>query len=730
MRLRQNLYLVAAATAAPLLFFAVLAAFYVFDQERSGYVSAAQARNRATLAAEDSALQQAIGVLQAFSSSESLARGDWLSLQQEAKTLLRTQPLWRNVLLQRPDGAQLMNARRPAGSELRRQPYETDSLQTAVRTGKPAVSNITFAPAVDPEPGIQVRYPIVRSGTVDYVLTAVITQQVFQQVLDNQRIPPGWVSGLVGRDGRMIARIPAVAPGTMASDDFQTQVTGKREGWYRGRTLEGADTFTAFAQSELTGWKIGFAMPAEAITANAERATLLMTIGILLSVVTGGAIAHFLSQRIAVPMSKLAANAVSLGSGGNVTPVPSNVHEVSQVSDALVSSAETLRERERDLRSSQRTLQAQADTLQEVDTNKTKFLAVLSHELRNPLAPLSAGLTLMARTEDVDRIKVTLPMMQRQIKQMARLIDDLMDVGRIDRGQLELKRANIDMNDVVQTAIEIAKPLIDAKNQRLILGGGIEGAYVHGDALRLAQVISNLLNNASKYTHQGGTIEVSMRRSGDDVAIDVRDDGAGFNVNSAEKIFDMFVRLDDTRGHHTGGLGVGLTISRAIVHHHGGTIDAYSDGPGRGATFAVRLPRTDEPHDELQVRLAEAGKRASTAARRILVADDNTDAADALAQLFRSEGFEVHVRYDGPSALDAAKVFTPEVAFLDLDMPGLTGLQVGKLLRASSPGLVLVAVTGLGQAADIARSLEAGFDAHLTKPASAEDMLRIVRQGR
>src|SRR5688500_15764112 len=346
-------------------------------------------------------------------------------------------------------------------------------------------------------------------------------------------------------------------------------------------------------------------------------------------------------------------------------------------------------------RASELEVKERALQLQRADTKKSEFLAVLSHELRNPLAPLRTGLALLGmQRDDPGGAAETQQMMERQIAQLARLIDDLLDVSRIDRGKLEMRRERLAIASVLKTAIDTARPNIDARGHALRVAWPPGALHVEGDPVRLSQVVSNLLNNAAKFTPSpGGRIELSARAEDGQVAISVADNGIGVAPEALDEVFDMFVQLDASHAASTGGLGLGLTLARSIVERHGGRIEARSAGPGKGAEFIVRLPLASAP-EVVEVYPAQAPPPAR---RRVLVVDDNVDAAQTLAQYLRMDGHRVESAVDGEGALRVAEVLHPEVAFIDLNMPGMDGAEVAKRLRLTPWGREarLVALTGM-----------------------------------
>lgn len=372
------------------------------------------------------------------------------------------------------------------------------------------------------------------------------------------------------------------------------------------------------------------------------------------------------------------------------------------------------------------------------DRRKDEFLATLGHELRNPLAPIRTAVQLLHRVGESNPIAVKArAIIDRQVEQLTRLVDDLLDVSRITRGQVELRRRLVDVHTVVEHGIESVTPLIDARQHLLTRPRQGPPLYVDGDPARLGQVVANLLHNAAKYTPEGGHLAVAIGVDAGQVVIDVRDNGRGLSPADIEVIFDLFGQVNRQTAH--GGLGIGLTVARELVERHDGSLQVASDGPGLGATFTVRLPLASAPaaaHEEAaapDLQPADGGtQRPASPLRRILVVDDNRDAADALAAALRGVGHEVRVAHDGGTALHLARAFDPDVAFLDIGLPGMSGYEVARALRQDDAfaTLRLVAVTGWSQPDDRRKSYEAGFDAHLIKPADEDAIARLVAAGR
>ncbi len=364
-----------------------------------------------------------------------------------------------------------------------------------------------------------------------------------------------------------------------------------------------------------------------------------------------------------------------------------------------------------------------ADAARRADQRKDEFLAMLGHELRNPLSAIATALHLASARPDDARVNARVrDVLSRQTAHMTRMIDDLLDVSRITRGKIQLRRAPLDLATTIERAVDTARPAINARHQHLTVS--VEGAplTVDGDPTRLEQVLVNLLNNAAKYTPDGGQISVSAGREGPSVVVRVRDNGVGIPAEALSQIFDLFAQVEASLARAQGGLGIGLTLVRTLMVMHGGTVTAWSEGPGRGSEFVVRLPYAGDG-----VRPSAPSAQTPGSVRppppeglplRVLVVDDNEDIADLMFVALGAAGYEVTLARDGEGALEAAASVRPDAVVLDLGLPGLDGFEVARRLRAdpTQEGVLIIALSGYGQASDRQRSEEAGVDQHLVKP--------------
>ena len=369
--------------------------------------------------------------------------------------------------------------------------------------------------------------------------------------------------------------------------------------------------------------------------------------------------------------------------------------------------------------------------LQLADERKDEFLATLGHELRNPLAPLLAAVQLLktAGTQDPVVLRAS-GVMDRQISHLMRLVNDLLEVSRITRGLVELQRQPLDLGFVVQAAIDTSRPYLDAAAHQLTVEMPAEPVTVYGDVLRLTQVFTNLLTNAAKYTDTGGHIRVRIRQEGPRALISVRDNGIGIAADHLPFVFDMFTQVDRSSRRAQGGLGIGLTLVRSLVGIHDGRVEARSDGPGRGSEFVVELPiHTERAEDAL--RLSTWMPPDDFPRRRILIVDDNHDAADSLGELLNALGAIVSVAYGGPDALEKLEAFAPDAVLLDIGMPGMDGYEVARRIRSTADhgNVLLIALTGWGQDHDRQRARASGFDEHVVKPPDLNRLRDLLAAG-
>jgi signal transduction histidine kinase/CheY-like chemotaxis protein len=374
-------------------------------------------------------------------------------------------------------------------------------------------------------------------------------------------------------------------------------------------------------------------------------------------------------------------------------------------------------------------LRLRLEELATADQQKDEFLATLAHELRNPLAPIrNAVQILKLPAADANMRQRAQEMIDRQLHHLVRLVDDLLDISRIIQGRIELRKERFDLSAAITRAVETAEPLIEARGHELVIKMPSEPVIVYADLVRLSQIISNLLTNAAKYTPSASQIWLSAEHDGEDVVLRVRDQGAGIEPHMLGRIFELFVQADASPTRTQGGLGIGLTLVKRLIELHEGTVTASSAGLGKGSEFIVRIPADKHATDTLGGHRLIDSTQVERSERRILIVDDNVDAAESIAMLLQASGFAVRCVYDGVSALSAANTYHPHVIILDIGLPDISGYEVAKRLRAQPDfqRTPIVAVTGYGQQGDRLRSREAGIDHHMTKPVDPDVLQALL----
>jgi signal transduction histidine kinase len=415
-----------------------------------------------------------------------------------------------------------------------------------------------------------------------------------------------------------------------------------------------------------------------------------------------------------------AANTQLLASFSNVTVLDRPTSTRTLVSS--VQAAIRGRARQYQIRDQLDALREAEDALRNADRRKDEFLAMLAHELRNPLAPIRIASELLGRLLPADpKMQSMVAILKRQGIHLTRLVDDLLDVSRITQGRVQLQREAVELGPIVAQAMESVEPLLRDKRHKVTVTSCLEPLFVDGDGARLVQCVANLLTNAAKYTDASGEIRVELRSEPAGAVVVVADNGVGISKDLLPRIFELFVQSERSLDRSEGGLGIGLSVVQRLIDMHGGQVTATSAGPGYGSTFEITLPRVAAPQQG-RTQLC----RPTVERRRILVVDDNVDAAASLAQLLRLEGHQTEAVYSAKGALEAVATFGPDVVLLDIGLPDMDGYEVAKRIRAGGHSVRLVALTGYGQAEDIQRTHSAGFDAHLVKPVDFVALERTV----
>src|SRR6185369_13391683 len=594
-------------------------------------------------------------------------------------------------------------------------PGEPHSMVRAVETRTIIVSHVVASPNSDSNSFV-VRVPVMRGGQLVYVLSAVLPVDKILAVLTRQNIPSGSVAGVFDHTGRRVARS---RPSTSAYASPALEVLlnrGDSQGVGRAATSEGEETYTGYTRLPDSRWVVAVGISVAEANEGLYTALRAVALGLAASLALAILLAWVLSRRVLEPIKTLKEGAAALGRGGPLQLPPLDIEELDDVALALTAAAAN---RDRAAAQINNALRAAEDANQ----SKDQFLAILGHELRNPLAPIATAVQLMALKGD-DKTVPERRIIERQLFHVTRLVDDLLDVSRITSGRLAIRREPVRLAHVLTQVVDSVRPSLDERSLSLALAPEMENAWVAGDEVRLVQIFSNLMVNAVKFTPAGGSIRVDAVVTDREAQVDIEDSGIDITPAELERIFDLFYQAPQGSDRARGGLGLGLRIVKSLVEMHGGTVHAASAGPGHGSCFAVRLPLCEPPAASEQVAPAAAAQGAG----KILVVDDNEDAADTCATFLEIHGNVVRAAYTPEAALDALRDFTPDVAILDIGLPGMSGYALARRMKAPPFDYRgrLVALTGYGQASDRAASEAAGFDAHLTKPVNPTDLLELV----
>jgi signal transduction histidine kinase/ActR/RegA family two-component response regulator len=678
-------------------------------------------RARVHAAGIDREITASVRALDTLAHSETLARGDLEAFRREALRVVEARPDWLAILVFTTAGERVVDTRElaPGGKTL-----DPVALAAVVQDARPSVGNVVRT-RDGKSWAFPIRAPVTVRGTVHWVLAAAVSADEIGRALAMGG-PGGveWTRAVIDRAGTIVARTRSQGDfvGRPATERFVAQTRAASEGLYRDTTAEGIEAVVGYAQAPLSGWTASVVAPAKLIDAPALGVQRGLAGAGLALLALSAAAAFILARRLSDSIGAAARATEALARGSRGAVPPNGIEELARLGEALRRSARLLEDRRRDLeRTAARAAAARAQA-EAASRAKDEFLAMLGHELRNPLSPIVTALRLLRGRDVWGR---ELEIVSRQVAHLVRLVDDLLDVSRLTRGTVRLAPERVELAAAVRQAVEQVSPLLDARRHHVDVSVPA-GLAVRADPDRLAQVLANLLGNAARYTPPGGHVWVSAAREPRGVALEVRDDGQGIAPELLPRIFELFEQGPRTPERAGGGLGVGLAVVRSLVALHGGTIEARSAGTGQGSTFRVVLPSWS----------GEEGRTLSTPpplphARqrlRVLVVDDNEDAATLLAEFLSLAGHDVSVAHDGPGALAAAEASVPEVAVLDIGLPVMDGYELAARLRAKlgerTP--VILGVSGYGQDGDQTRSREAGFRRHFVKPADPRELLAAL----
>jgi signal transduction histidine kinase len=725
--LKSRLFVLAASGLVPLVIMVALALGYVLRERQETAQQSALALSRALAIAIDAELRSTAAVLRAVSENDELKAGRFEAFY-HAAVRVAAQQHWRSIVLNEPDGHAVFRTTLPYG-RAEPQPLDPESVAQALVLQRPVVGVVAEGRLGT---GFAVRVPIsagLRGSP--YILSAILSTDQILDLLKRQSVPQEWVVGVFDQSGNVVARTRENRTGRPSASLQQLLDQHRGEGMGVTYTVEGVRSHSGYTRLADSGWVVAVAIPDAEATQAAVGPILAVLLGLALSLGLSAYLGWFFARKVTEPIVVLKDAAAALGRGEAVQPPHLQIAELDGVGTALAQASQQREQFMRELRHGQLERDAllgqvtQAlQAAQEAGRIKDEFLAVLGHELRNPLAPIAMAVQLMALKGDGSSLAER-RIIERQLAHMTRLVDDLLDLSRITGKRLAMRLAPVRIVEVLQHAADSIGPVLGGRSLRTEFGPGTPEAWVSGDEARLGQVFGNLLGNAVKFTPEDGEIVLAASLDGDWVDIEVRDTGIGMSPHVVEHAFEPFFQERQGGDRSRGGLGLGLAIVRSLVEMHGGGVRAESGGHALGSRFHVRLPLTaPPPAPEVAAAPAHA-----TGTGKVLVVDDNRDAADTTAALLEITGYEVRTAYDPPSALATLDAFAPDVALLDIGLPGMSGYELARHVRAHPNGTAcrLIALTGYGRADDIEVAKQHGFDVHLTKPVQADVLMERVR---
>jgi signal transduction histidine kinase len=730
MKVRIYLALMVTAILVPVIVFSAAALNMLLRAEREAALRGVRETVRATALAVDRDIDNAQTALRVLSQSRYLSTGEWDGFYKQAMAAQADKGSW--IVLLEPDGRQIINTDVPLGTPLQPEPHP-QQMQQQMKTRKPVVSDLLQGSG-DAQHIVGISMPAPPEGEQRYVLAQRFRADYFNRAFAQASIPSSWIIGIFDRNGLTIARshnATAYVAKPVRHEIVQAALAA-REGTVRNRTRDGIEIYTVFAHSALSGWGVAVGVPVTEIESAARRAVTVASLGLLAAFACAGGMGLFFARRLSRSIAGAVRSATALGHGELPASGHSGVAEVDKLHTALAEAGAVLmREREsRALVETERSRllasEQEARKLAEVQNQaKDEFLAMLGHELRNPLNAITAAISVMeiegVAAGKVERARAIL---RRQSRHLGLIVDDLLDLSRVMSGKIFLARQRMDLAEVVRESVTTLAATGAA--ERHIVNLHTETAWVDADPTRLEQIISNLLVNAFKYTPAGGRVDVEVRALEGEAVLTVRDSGIGMSEQLLSNVFDVFVQGPAQLDRSQGGLGIGLSLVRRLAALHDGTVTAHSPGAGGGSTFTVRLPMVALPSGPKEKSSAAAG--ALHKACRILLIEDNEDSRQTLAAVLALCGHHVSETGDGAEGVRIALAEQPDVAVVDIGLPGIDGYEVARRLRAAAGirRIGLIALTGYGQAEDRERALNAGFDMHLSKPVEPQRLIEAI----
>ena len=733
MRIRSHLLLLTAVVLVPGFLAAGVAVTKVRENERQAALKGLHESVRATALLVDGEVQRSLGALTALAQSRNLQTGDFEAFYEHAEAVDHKPDVWTFVL--DDTATQRVNTSVPFGTPPPA-PVALELVSKVLASRQPLMSDLIIVPVT--KTLLTTLYvPAKASPAGTFVVAQAFSVNHWTKAAMQPEGRADWIVAVIDRTGRFIWRSHRADEylGRDARPELVAAAAAAHSGLIRHSTLEGIDSYDAFTHSALTGWTIAVAAPVPTIEASATQAIAWLTAGVAIALGVALLAATLLSRMLLGALDTASSAARALGRGEPPQPPRTSVLEIDALNDALHDAARLLAQERRargDVEQEREQLleneRKAREVAQDENVAKDRFLALLGHELRNPLAAIAGASDVLARgTQDRPTQQRFVALIQRQNRHLKRIVGDLLEVSRMLSGKIVLDAHPLDLADCVRSCIESLRATDRAGDYRWRLH--TEQVWVCGDPVRLEQIINNLVVNAMHFSPLNGEILIAVSTQASRAVLEVGDAGPGIAPELQARIFEPFVQGPPATGRQSSGLGIGLSLVKQLVQLHDGEISVHSSGAGSGSTFVVRFPRVAAPRAaQANAAQADPSPVGLASASRVLLVDDNVDARDATAASMRSLGYDVAEAGDGDGALDSVKSRVPDIIVMDLGLPGKSGFQVATEFRAlpTLRHVPLIALSGFGREPDRAAALAAGFDAHLVKPVALAELARAI----
>lgn len=728
MKVRSHLVLTVAAAMLPLIVFSAIGLRMLLDAEREAALNRVRETVRATALLVDRELTNAQAALNVLGTSYLLKTGNFEAFHAQVQRTNVNRGTW--TVLFAPDGQQLFNTLVPYGTSL----PKVRNAQSGPLALEGQTIHVTglVSGLVRKDWLVALEVPVYIDGERRYVLSQGFSPEYFVEILTRQGKPEGWISAIIDKEGINIARSQRARDyiGKRTVPELIADRRERTEGLIQARSLDGIDVYAVHARSEFSGWTVAVGVPREEIERAARSAVLVVALGLLTALICATLTAVLFGRRLVQAMQDAERSAVALGRGMEPRPIRSGVAEVDRL-HAVLGQTGAMLSRERQSRQQAeaertRLLVSEQEARRVADAQnraKDEFLAMLGHELRNPLAAISGAFSVMELSRNrPDALAQAQAIGKRQVGHLSRIVDDLLDIGRIMAGKIQLKRQPVELSEFVGRCMEARR---NGHGSRHAWTLQAEVSWTEADPTRLEQILGNVLGNAEKYTPEGGSIVVRVHEQDGEAVVQVQDNGIGIAPELMATIFDTFVQGPTSIDRSQGGLGLGLALVRQLMQLHGGSVQVESAGANAGSTFTLRFPRCMPPEQSLQVEPALPER---IPAREVAVIEDNDDGRLMLQMTLELQGLIVKSYPNGEEALAEMARRPPGIAIIDIGLPGMDGYEIACRLKQNpeTSTIRLVALTGYGLEQDRQAALNAGFDVHLSKPYTAAQLLAAM----